>query len=283
MQGLLIFLSIFLFSVSIFSQEEASDTTSGIEDSIKTISKKFENFEYGDVINRTNKLLSQKNILSEKQIINLYRIKGISHFSLAEDQAAENSFVEILRIDSTFSFDSTKTSPKILSFFNQVKQRYFNKLLETSRQTVVRVDTVYIPSKDSTEMTTAEINQSVLFSLFVPGLGHVYRGNGLKGWILTTLSTASLGTMIYFIIDSYKKEQDYLNAANPVIIEDAYKKFNKSYKYRNISVAAYAVIWLYSQLDLILFSGKIKSEISDKFQMKYNPIRGTTVEFKFSF
>ena len=88
--------------------------------------------------------------------------------------------------------------------------------------------------------------------------------------------------MVYFVFDTDSKRNDYLNAIEPSLIESNYDKYNTSYKIRNSLIITYAVIWLYSQLDLLVFSdddlfpkiqpgsstlnSKIPSEINLNFQ-----------------
>ena len=105
-------------------------------------------------------------------------------------------------------------------------------------------------------MTNA-LGRSILF----PGMGHLYLSNNAKGWILTSLNTAALGSMLYFIFDSRNKELDYLEQTEPALINEKYDKYNTSYKIRNTLIITYAVIWIYSQIDLLFFSD---DEISNK-------------------
>jgi hypothetical protein len=105
-----------------------------------------------------------------------------------------------------------------------------------------------------------EINSAIAKSLIVPGWGHLHLKNNTKGWILTTASTAILGSMIYFILDANKKENNYLAETNATLIQQKYGDYNSSYKIRNLLIASYAAIWLYSQIDILFFSKELGSE-----------------------
>jgi hypothetical protein len=91
-------------------------------------------------------------------------------------------------------------------------------------------------------------------SIVLPGWGHLHAGDNTKGIILSVLSTAALGSMIYYINDTNTKEEDYLNQTTPELIKIKYDDFNSSFKTRNSLIFIYAAIWVYSQLDLMFFS-----------------------------
>ena len=54
-------------------------------DSLKILRKQFESFEYQKVITRANQLLTKKDTISKANLKEIYRMKGISHFSINQD------------------------------------------------------------------------------------------------------------------------------------------------------------------------------------------------------
>lgn len=236
------------------SIKKVSKDSTQIPDSLAEMQKKFEQFQYGDVISMANRLLMRKYPYTKKDLLDIYKMLGIAHYSLSEDDAAKKSFIEMLRIDSTFKFDSTKVSPKIISFFRQVKNDYVEQQREIEARTVVRIDTVYISQKENNLEYIDKERGAVARSLIVPGLGQLYKEEYLKGTLLTLLSTAALISSVYFIIDTNEKEKAYLIETNPALIESKYQDYNSSFQKRNISLISYGVIWLYSQIDLLFLS-----------------------------
>jgi hypothetical protein len=69
--------------------------------------------------------------------------------------------------------------------------------------------------------------------------------------------------IIYFSIDANKKEELYAKETDPGLIEYRYDNYNRAYKLRNISIAAFAGIWLYSQIDLLFFSDLFEVNIKE--------------------
>ncbi len=258
---------------------------SSYKDSLNSLQKKFENFEYGEVIKGANNLLINRGLIPTSDLLEILRMKGISHFSLSEDEAAKSSFTEILKIDTSYVLDSLKTSPKIVSFFNNVKKTYLQQLaVQLSRQ-VVKIDTVYITDPLKARQMENGVKTSAFLSLIYPGLGHLYDGQKVKGWALTALTTAALASSIYFYIDADKKRNEYLDEKNALYFDSKYSDYNKSFKYRNYSLIALGVVWLYSQLDLLFFSRSqnVSHIISEKSTIGINPVNGFNLNFKLNF
>jgi hypothetical protein len=260
---------------------EINDTlNTPVQDSLRFLRKKLEQFDYSSVINGANRLLQKKEQLLKKEIIETYQLKAISHFALVEDENAERSFREILKIDSTFTLDSARISPKIISFFKQVKENYFKRISDYNEENYARIDTVYVPHIYEQKFTD-RVQQAVIRSILFPGLGHLYQRGSIKAWTLTTLTAAAVGSLIYFWIDTAEKEELYIKESQAALIDYRYKKYNRSYKLRNISLIALAGIWIYTQIDLIFFS--------DLFEIKFKEMGFPSgkdqagIEFKYYF
>lgn len=254
-----------------------------VQDSLSMMNRKFDQFKYGDVISIANKLLLKKIPLASNEILEIYKLKGISHYSLSEDDAAKKSFIEILRIDTSYTLDSTKISPKIISFYKQVKTNYIQQQQDIEARTVVRIDTIYVPKVEYDKQHVSKIKNAIARSLIVPGLGHLYLDVNFKSVLLTVLGSASLAASIYYFIQSEEKEKAYLIETDSKMIESRYAEYNDTYRYRNISLISFGVVWLYSQLDLLFFSDDSSSEILTNSSLNYNDFRGLTLNFKYGF
>jgi len=272
--------TLFFIIVILTLTVNAQDTT-GILDSLK---QQFETFQFTRVISSADSLLLNKALMSKKQLIEIYKIKAVSEFSLLEEENAKRSFTSILNLDNNFQFDSTKTSPKIISFFDELKNNYLTGL-ETQKKLQVQQDTLFI--SQTIEGRTAEENfrNAMVRSLLLPGMGHLYAGEKTKGIILTSLSAVSLSSMIYFIFDANKKQDDYQSETDPNLIAVKYNDYNNSFKLRNVSIITFAVLWIYSQIDILFatdFSEKENITFSKMPQLKYNALRGIQFSYKFS-
>jgi|SRR5690554_851925 len=227
------------------------------EEVIEEITDAFRNFEYNKVIEISEDHLKDKDKFSNPELIEIYRMKGISHYALLDDNQSRLSFIEILRLDSSYVLDPAHTSPKIISFFSNVKNEYLASIEGKEEKIVVtQLDTVYVTRlyRD----TTAESNfkHALIRSLIIPGTGHLYLDSNLKSWVLTILSAASIGAGIYYISDTNEKEKIYLMERNPNETGKKYNDYNFSYRMRNLAFISFAALWLYSQIDLLFFIEK---------------------------
>jgi hypothetical protein len=187
-----------------------------------------------------------------------------------------------LKIDDSHDLDPVEISPKIINFFNEIKQDY----------SAVNQEEIPINENMGEDLTEEQTYQniinkknkvyqhSLLRSFAAPGWGHLYLSGSSKGWILTTASTAALGSMLYFIYDANQKETDYLNETNKTLIQEKYDEYNTSYKIRNGLIFTYAAIWLYSQIDLLFFSD---DQINQKIQTNFGYFPFKSDQFFLSF
>ena len=266
-----------LFSINIFCQING--------DSLKILKKQFESFEYQKVINRANKLLAGKDTVSKANLKEIYRMKGISHFSINQYDSARYSFRQILKLDSTYNLDSSKTSPKIVAFFDEIKNNFRKEQIEIRRLVAARTDTVYVPQYVANINSEENLKQSIALSIIFPGLGHLNRGYTMKGWVFTVLTAATLGSTIYFIHDTNKRRREYMNQIDPSAILSKYTGYNSAFHKRNISIIALAAVWLYTQIDLLFISNDVQQKLQTVYlpQMNYDNIRGIQLNYQLSF
>ena len=275
---LLFFVTFLLLAGRGFSQTKSS--------SLDSLRQKLENFDYSGTITLADSLLKFSNNPTASQLIEIYRMKGISEFSLLEDQAARNSFLSILKIDKDYQLDSTKTSPKIITFFDDLKKDFianYNKQEMYNSE----VDSLYTARiRRISEENIDKFKNSIVRSLVIPGWGHLYLGEKVKGTVITTLSSISLAATIYFIIDSNNKFDDYTSSTNPVMSANNLDTYNNSNRWKNISLVTFSVLWLYSQIDILFlhdFNDRNTSVVQNLPSFKYDQLRGIQLSYQFSF
>lgn len=223
----------------------------------------FKSFQYSEVISIADSILSQDSLLSETELIEINRMKAISHFSLGEELYARNCFYEILKIDPKFKLDPVQNSPKIIYFFNQVKLDYLQAQITLKDQTPVKQSIA--PQKETFASNSEKSMKSAMIkSVLFPGWGHLYLNKKSHGVPLLIGSMLTLPPMIYYIFDCNQKEKTYLNETDHNLIQSKYDGYNQSYKIRNSFIAGFSMIWLYSQWDLF-------SESSNKQMITMQP------------
>ncbi|MEJ2542505.1 MAG: hypothetical protein P8Y99_00390 [Calditrichaceae bacterium] len=221
---------------------------------VDDVATPFKSFKYSEVVSLADSILSQDSLLTLNELLEIYRMKALSHFSLGEELYAKNCFTEILEIDPRFKLDPVQNSPKIISFFNQIKLDYLQNKITTNETTPV--EQINEPIKTNfTLYPQKSMKNAVIKSIVLPGWGHLYLGKKKSGILLMMGSAVTLPSMIYFIFDTNQKEKDYLNETNLDALQTKYDDYNQSYKIRNGLIAGYSLIWLYSQWNLFSSDG----------------------------
>lgn len=248
----------FFFTCQLFSQESIS---------IGEIRDKYESFEYESAIHLADKLLAAQDSLLHNDLVNIYIMKAVSHYSIGDRLSSRQSFIELLNLDKNYQLDPVTISPKIITFFNEIKETYQPIEKDIPEEKITVMDTLKISDPMILKIQKEIIQGSAIRSILLPGWGHIYLEDNPKGWILTSASALTLGSMIYFIFDTNSKEQDYLNESREDLISKKYDDFNTSYRIRNTLIISYIVLWIYSQIDIFFFSDdrisqKINSELT---------------------
>lgn len=216
---------------------------------IEETENKFQAFEYHAVIELADSLLASGDSLSADNLIKILVMKGVSNYSLGNNDQSRRCFIELLKLNRDYELDPVRISPKIVVFFESIKYE-FRDLVKPPEDDAIS-NTINSHEPPVLRVEPSVFQNRMLRSMILPGWGHLYANQTYKGWILTSASAANLGAMIYYIINTNIKEKDYLNESNQQQIQAKYDEYNTSYKIRNTLIISYAVIWLYSQLDLL--------------------------------
>lgn len=238
--------------------------------SVVKIKMAFEDFEYRRVTQLADSVLKADTLLAVQWKNEILLLKALSHYSLSEENQAKKSFIEILNNDRAYVPDSAIVSPKILALFMIVKEDYQAIKPEETKTNPLVVPVI----KNSDEELKQALeqfriyNSAVSRSLIFPGWGHLTLGESTKGIVLASVGAITLGSMLYYIINSNSYEKEYLGAIDPAEIRSSYEKYNNAYRMRNIFIASFAAVWLYAQGDILLGS----QPASKQFFLRLAPV-----------
>ena len=209
--------------------------------------------------------------LSRSDSLEVFRLQGLSYYSVADMPGALHCFISILNINKDYQLQPHDNPPKVIDFFEAIR---LNLLKSDSgngaRQKEINVsDQTETPLQTMIDSEPQYLNKAIGYSLLLPGLGHIQTGDTPKGWILLTSGLLALGSSVYFAIDTERKEDAYLAATIKDEIKTKYNDYNQAYKIRNVSLILFTSVWIYTQLDLLYWSKPYQKKIS--FQPVYTP------------
>jgi hypothetical protein len=224
------------------------------KDGLEELKNQFQSFNYSSVISIAEKLLQDISRFSENELIEIYLLKGISHYSLKQNDEVKSCFYEILKLNRDYKIKPSRVSPKIINEFEKSRIEYDRDILNREPTVIVKTDTLYRVDTLFIEPHNDIYSSTMIRSIILPGWGHLYAGYKSKGLIFTSASALTLGSMLYFIFDTNNKRSQYINELDPGLIDPKYDSYNTSYKIRNVLIVTYALIWIYSQLDILFIS-----------------------------
>lgn len=218
------------------------------ENSVEQLRQEYISFNYEEVVKLADEMIVSGDYSSE-QLTEIYELKGMAQYSLGQEIPARLSFEELLKLDSNFSMDPNRVSPKIVSFFNEIKVAHQSEL-EQERPILDSLRIV----RQNMLLANENYKNAVVKNLVLPGWGQFQMGNTVKGLVYSILGAASTATAIAYIIKTNDKESAYLNETDKSLIGAKYDEFNSAYKTRNLLISAAAAVWVISQIDILFFT-----------------------------
>lgn len=218
--------------------------------SLEELQRRYTSFEYKEVIQMADELL-QFGINSSDELLQVYELKGMAHYTLGEESLAKSTFEALLRVNPNYAMDQRRVSPKIVGFFNEIKINFLNG----REQDKPILDSLMV-LKANLLTQHDEYKKAVIKNLILPGWGQFHLDEPVKGFIYSFLGVVSTASTIILISKTNDREKDYLNETNKDLIPAKYDEYNSSFKTRNILIAGAALVWLISQIDMFFFTSE---------------------------
>ena len=233
--------------------------------SIEELTKKYTSFEYRDVVQLANNMI-ESNEYSSNELVQIYELKGMALYSLGDESNSRIALENLLKIDPTYSMDPNRISPKIISFFNEIKVTRQNEL----DQERPILDSLRIIKQ---EMAISQNNYrtAIVKNLVFPGWGHFDMGNLTKGVIYSILQASSLASSIAYILKTNDARSAYQNETDKALIQTKYDEYNSAYKTRNLLLFLTAAVWAASQIDLLIFTDINHNGINEGVTSQFSP------------
>ncbi|NOX38411.1 MAG: hypothetical protein GXO78_12835 [Calditrichaeota bacterium] len=205
---------------------------SQVQDEVARLGQLYESLQFEAVIQTGRQLLKHPEQFSTDQLATIHEFMGLAHFSLGNLDSARSHFVSELELDPTRQLDPVRVSPKIIEFFEQLRQ----ELHQSSAQTTFVPYTRYVFIKD--RRPGAAWRSAVL-----PGWGQWYKHQKGRAKIIGGVflgSTVFTGVAFYL---ERRSRRDYLRSKLPDEIRKNYDRYNFWYRTRQIGVHLMVAVW----------------------------------------
>jgi len=214
--------------------------TEPLQQNISHIRKAFEQLDYQTAKTEAEKALQFWEQYSIIDLIEIHKILGIIAYSEGSFLESKTQFEKALSLNSAMQLDSVFVSPKIISFFDEVKANF-----KTDQTSIPPDQCRYVLLPDPRP-------EAFLKSLVFPGWGQFYKGEKKKGttFLVSTGICLVSWTTLYFL--QQHAHDKYQNASEPADIERKYDNYNKLYKSRQIAQYITGGVWLISLADVLL-------------------------------
>lgn len=213
-----------------------------LDDEIRSLENDYKLFRHDLVLEKGRFLLADP-FATKNDSLQIFQLMLSASYSLNDTSTARQIISDILASEPGFALNPRQTAPKIIEFFNHIKNQIKagTSTEAAPLRVIVRTDTLFIQQSDP---------WPTISGLLLPGSGHYLKGSKKKGLAFTALSAGLLGGIIY---SSFKTEQfrkDYSRAGQGADFQKLYGRYDNYYKSRNILIALYAAWSLYSIYDL---------------------------------
>ena len=243
---------LFFFGISIFISSALIAQTAEYE--IFQLRFLYNEIKFEEVISKGNELLKDTEILNKFNLTEIHTYLALSFYNIGKQDSSRSHFYTLLSLDADFEPDAVNTSPKILSFFQEIKNSF---RLDYNNKVALPFKS-YIFVEDIRPM-------AALRSLVFPGWGQYYKEQKSKAYIfgITFLTTSVITIATYSVERNYREE--YLNESNPSKIEARYNDYNGMSKTRRVFQYTAIAIWAAGIGDALFSEYEPMPQISEDY------------------
>jgi len=196
-------------------------------------------------------LLAQRQSLSPEQLAKIHEQMALSFFSLGELDSSRSHFLSLLSLYPNWKLDPIYVSPKIIAFFENLKQESPSPQSVKTAVPYTRYVIVADPRVGATWR-----------SLLLPGWGQWYKAQKKRAYLFGgVVGLTLLGTGISAFLES-SAHQAYLNARDEQTIRQQYDRYNFWYKTRRTFTVFTLVGWTLNVVDALWTPGNETKTVS---------------------
>lgn len=192
----------------------------------------YDGAQFRKSIEKGRQLLKKRQNLLPEAIAFIHQYSGLSFYNLGNQDSSRAHFLSLLSLHPDFELDPVQISPKIITFFNDIKDAV-NQLPEDLRAPSFRQ---YILLEDKRP-------QASWRSAVLPGWGQFHKKQHLRGYVFGGLFWGSAIATGFAFLQEDRAKQDYLDQQLPSAAAAAYKEYDQWYRRKRYFAIAASLLW----------------------------------------
>ncbi len=210
------------------------------KDPVARLGSLYEALQFQEVVRKGKELLKHPERFTPDQLARIHEYLGLAYYSLGRLDSARSHFVSELELDPDRRLDPIRVSPKIIDFFNRLREQRQLEGGKTSFVPYVR----YVFIEDPRPAAAWR-------SALLPGWGQWYKRQRTRAGILGgAFWTSVLATGTAFYLERQARTH-YINQKNPPEIQQAYDRYNFWYRSRQLGLRLVLFTWVAAVTDAL--------------------------------
>jgi tetratricopeptide (TPR) repeat protein len=210
--------------------------------SVENLWDAYQQLDYETATDAASTALRMPEQYSVGELAEIHTILGLIKYSRNDEAEARSEFISALSLDPDLQLDSLLVSPKILSFFNDVRAELDQPREDpTGPASSVRYVIVEDPRAEA-----------ALRSMLLPGWGQLHKGERRKGLVLLGAWSASVAGAAVTYFGRRSARQAYEDADTVSEAQSRYDPYNQWHQTHQAVLLGMAGVWLFSYADALL-------------------------------
>jgi hypothetical protein len=207
---------------------------------ISELESLYKQLKFEEALGQGKKILAHPERLGTDELALVHQYLGVIYYSVGSQDSSRSHFLSYLDLKPDGDLDPVNFSPKIVSFFEKIKNEYRSNV--NTYESLAYTRYIYIDDP----RPGAGWRSAIL-----PGWGQIYKNQKRRGIIFGSSFwvTALITGVAYYFEDQY--HQDYINSQTPEDIDTNYDKYNTWYKVRRSFSWITASIWILNIADAL--------------------------------
>ena len=226
----------------------------------------YQGLDYDKAEELAGKILARFEAFNVDELIETHVTLALIRYTQNRLDEAELQFISALSLKPSLELDPVLVSPKVRTFFDELKEGQFQGDQETDNLEGESPDASrYIFVRDPRPA-------AAIRSMILPGWGQFYKDEPVKGYVYAGLWAGSASLTIITHIRRRDAARSYRISRDPQEISDTYQDYNRLHKFRNAMFLTSASVWLVSYIDALLSGSTLDIYTSsDSYSLSLRP------------